>query len=91
MLSREDKEKICAFVNRQDIDESELPSAYYDPNPYGVEDHLIGSSGCCVVDEDELYEAKKEQAIDKIKKDGAYNWIDLDCDDKEVIEYIEGL
>lgn len=91
MLRKEDKEKICAFVNRQDIDESELPSAYYDPNPYGVEDHLIGSSGCWFADEDEAYEAKKEQAIDKIKKDGAYNWIDLDCDDKEVIEYIEGL
>lgn len=91
MLSRKDKEAISAFVNRQDIDESELPSAYYDPNPYGVEDHLIGTSGCWFADEDEAYEAKKERAIKKIEEDGAYNWIDIDCDDKEVIEYIRGL
>ena len=93
MMSKEDKEAISAFVNRQDIDESELPSYHYDRNPYGVEDHLIGSSGCWVVDEDEAYEAKKEQAIEKIKKDGAYEWLDVDedVDDKEVIEYIEGL
>lgn len=93
MLSKEDKEKIEFFVLDQDIDESELPSAYYDPNPYGVEDHLIGSSGCWVADEDEVYEAQKEQAISKIKKDGAYECLDVDedIDDKEVIEYIDGL
>lgn len=93
MLSEKDKEKIEFYVLDQDIDESELPSAHYDPNPYGVEDHLIGSSGGWFADEDEVYEAKKEQAISKIKEDGAYQWMDVDedIDDNEVIEYIRGL
>lgn len=93
MLSKEDKDKIEFYVLDQDIDESELQSAHYDPNPYGVEDNLIGSSGCWVADEDEVYEAQKEQAIRKIKEDGAYQWMDVDedIDDNEVIEYIRGL
>lgn len=93
MLTREDKEKISEFVHSQDIDETELKSYHYDRNPYGVEPHLIGCSGCWVFDEEEYYEAQKEEAIEKITEDGACQWLAVgeDAKDEEVIDYIEGL
>ena len=62
------KEKIKDFVDSMEVDVSELESARWDYNIYGVEPQY--AVGGWDYDEDEEWEAQKEKAIDWIKSDG---------------------
>jgi hypothetical protein len=58
------------------IDISELPSAYWDPNPYGVEPQLIGSSaGWALKDEDDLWKAACDWMEKAVEADGAAQYL----------------
>lgn len=86
-----------------DVDISELPSAFYDENPYDVEPQLIGTSGSWFLDnEDDLWNAACDLVLQQIKADGAENYLwdyltpelqdneELQLDlTKEAIDYIE--
>ena len=86
-----------------DVDISELPSAYWDSNPYDVEPQLIGSSaGWELRNENELWDAACDIVIKYLEADGAVEYLydmipeDKQEDDefnaaltKEAIQYIE--
>lgn len=58
------------------IDVSELPSAYYDRNPYGVEPQLAGGSGNWFLnDEHDLWAAACELVEQEIQADGAVEYL----------------
>ena len=75
-------DKIDKYINSIEIDPSDLDNTHYDPNPYGVEDHLIGSSGCYVYDDAEYYEAQISKALKNIEADGAWEYIEDFCLDE---------
>lgn len=72
-------EKAAEHVDIQD-----LPSTYYDSNPYDVEPQLVGSSGGWFNDTDEPWNAGCDLLIEWLKADGAvaYLW-DLIPEDKQ--------
>ena len=72
-------EKAAEHVDIQD-----LPSTYYDSNPYDVEPQLVGSSGGWFNDTDEPWHAGCDLLIEWLKADGAvaYLW-DLIPEDKQ--------
>lgn len=95
MLTDEQKKQIEDWVNEQEIDVRELPSCYYDSNPYGLEYPLSCGSGQYVWDEDEEDEAKIEKALSSLESDGWDSYFDYDEDTqdpeeltKEAIEYL---
>ena len=58
------------------IDISELPGAHWDPNPYGVEPQLIGSSaGWELTDENKLWDAALDKVIEWLEADGAVQYL----------------
>lgn len=62
------------------IDISELPTAYYDRNPFDVEPQLVGNSGGWFLeDESYLRDAAIDKVIEYIEADGAsqYLWDNL--------------
>lgn len=85
------------------VDISELPSAFYDPNPYGVESQLVGTSGSWFLNnENDLWNAACDLVLQRIKADGVENYLwdyltpELQNDEelqqdltKEAIDYIE--
>lgn len=77
--------KIRKYVDDMELDYdeyTELPSTYYDRNPYGVEGPLIGSSGGYFNDnDDEVFEAKLNHFIEYIENDGILNYIEIDDND----------
>ena len=85
----------------EEVDVSELSSAYYDDNPFDVEPQLKGGSGEWQYDEDELWDEGCRIAIDWLESDGAaqYLWDTLTPEQqdneefnnaltKEAIEYV---
>lgn len=66
------------------VDIQDLPSTYYDSNPYDVEPQLVGSSGGWFNDTAEPWNAGCDLLIDWVKADGAaqYLW-DLIPEDKQ--------
>lgn len=66
------------------VDIRDLPSTYYDSNPYDVEPQLVGSSGGWFNDTDEPWNAGCDLLIKWLKADGAvaYLW-DLIPEDKQ--------
>lgn len=78
-------DKIRKYVDDMELDYDEyikLPSTYYDRNPYGVEDELVGSSGGYFNDnDDEVFEAKLNHFIEYIEDDGILNYIEIDDND----------
>lgn len=86
MLSPETVNKIKGWVDNMEIDVEELESAYYDRNPYGVEEELIGSSGCWEYDEDEYYRAQCDKAIEYIIGDCASAYFDITDDEMVIFE-----
>ena len=91
------KKEIHDFVDNTEIEPSTLSSAYYDDNPYGVESHLLGGSGCWMYDEDEMWDKKKELCLEILEDETfvdyisteVYNMLDLPEDGKEYEEAIE--
>ncbi|MBO4622489.1 MAG: hypothetical protein J5691_01245 [Bacilli bacterium] len=85
------------------IDIRELPTAYYDNNPYDVEPQLIGTSGGWFLeDESYLWDAAIDIVIGWLEADGAVEYLyelipaDKQEDDefnaaltKEAIEYLK--
>ena len=72
------------------VDISELPSAYYDNNPYDVEPQLVGTSGGWFLnDEGELWDAGCDEVIKMLEVDGAveYLWDLIQEDKKEDDEF----
>lgn len=66
------------------VDIQELPSTYYDPNPYNVEPQLVGTSGGWFNDTDEPYDAACDLLIEWIKADGVGEYLyDLIPEDKQ--------
>ena len=53
----------------------ELPSTYYDSNPYDVEPQLVGTSGGWFNDTDEPWDAGCDLLIEWIKADGAAQYL----------------
>lgn len=82
-LTLKEIEKVEDFVQDLEVDESSLDSARWDSNPYGVEPHLAGGSGCWVYDDDDYYNAQLEKALDCIESDGAWEYIKDFCLDKD--------
>lgn len=66
------------------VDIRDLPSTYYDLNPYDVEPQLVGSSGGWFNDTDEPWNTGCDLLIEWLKADGAvaYLW-DLIPEDKQ--------
>ena len=73
--------KIDEFINGIEIDYSELSSAHYDSNPYGVEPQLAGGSGCWEADEDEVFEAQVNKVLEILDCDGVCAFLDEELDD----------
>lgn len=99
MLTEEQKKELKEWVSKIDFDIEDLPSAYYDSNPFCVEEPLNRGSGQWVYDEDEGWEVQKEIAINYLETDGGvfsyFPWTD-DEDvaeqlTKEAVEYIRSL
>lgn len=84
-LSATEIEDIEEWIAEIEIDESELESASWDCNIYGVEDHL--AVGGWVYDEDECYIEKAKLALEFVEVDGAwehFSWcLDKDGDPDE--------
>lgn len=78
-------DKIRKYVDNMELSDDEfleLPSTYYDRNPYGVEEQLIGSSGGYFNDDQgEIFEAKLNHFIEYIENDGILNYIEIDDND----------
>lgn len=98
MLTEEQIEELKKWVNELEIDVSELPSCHYDSNPYGLEYPLSCGSGQYIWDEDEEYEAKIEEAVEKLEADGWDGYFDYDEETqdpaeltKEAIELVKGM
>lgn len=85
-LSQNTVNKIKNWVDGIEINVEELESAYYDRNPYGVEEELVGSSGCWEYDEDEYYEAQCDKAIEYITNDCASAYFDIADDEMDKFE-----
>lgn len=91
------KKQVDDFIEKINIDVEELPSYYYDRNPYGVEDALIGTSGGYDWDESEEYQEQLEKALEILENESIFDYIDADeikeSDEKEyqqlTIEYIK--
>lgn len=85
ILSDNLQNKISQYIDDMELDDDEfmeLPSTYYDRNPYGVEDRLAGGSGGWFNDnEDEIFNAKAQKFIDYIEDDGILNYIEVTNDD----------
>lgn len=75
--------KVTEMEDRIDI--SELPTAYYDSNPYDVEPQLVGTSGGWFLeDESYLWDAAADKMIEWLKADGAVEYLwDLIPEDKQ--------
>lgn len=97
MLTEEQKKELKEWVDKIEIDVEDLPSAYYDSNPFCVEEPLNRGSGQWVYDEDEGWEVQKEKAIDYLETDGGvadyFGWGDDEEESeeltKEAVEYIK--
>ena len=99
MLTDEQKKEIKEWVSKIDFDIEDLQFAYYDSNPYALEEPLNRGSGQWVYDEDEVWEVQKEFAINYLETDGGvfsyFSWTyDEDVAEqltKEAVEYIKTL
>ena len=82
---KEIKSKIeNAIFDFDDEDYENMESANYDGNPFGVEGHLIGSSGCWVADEDEEWSVAAQKTLDAFEDDPCmFSFVDPDEDDYE--------
>lgn len=81
ILSAERVAEIEAWIENIEIDVEELDSAYYDRNPYGVEEALIGSSGGWQCDDEEYYEEQCDKAVDRLKDEGVEGYFDVEDDE----------
>lgn len=96
-LSSELKQAILKAVEKMEIDIEELPSTYWDGNPYGLEPELAYHSGEYIADEDEVYAAQLAQFINWVKLDGITEYVKeinpVDDEDGEytalAIEFLE--
>lgn len=79
-LSAIEIQDIEEWIAEIEIDESELESASWDCNIYGVEDHL--AVGGWVYDEDECYIEQAKLALEFIEVDGAWEHFSW-CFDKD--------
>lgn len=92
-LTKEQIEELNDWVDKIEIDESDLESARWDCNIYGVEPQY--AVGGWIYDEDEYYKAQIDKAIDYLKSDGwggYFEYADNQDDEaltKEAIEYLE--
>lgn len=75
-LTKEQLEDLDDWVNDIEIDESELESASWDCNIYGVEPQY--AVGGWIYDEDEYYQAQVDKAIDYLKSDGWGGYFEYD-------------
>lgn len=83
-LTSELKQAILKAVEKMEVDIEELPSSYWDGNPYGVEPELAYHSGEYIADEDEIYTAQLVQFIAWIKADGVSEYVkEINPDDDE--------
>ena len=57
------------------IDPSELNSAHWDNNPYGVEPQLTAGSGMWDYDEDEMWDAACTLFAERVQSDGAFEYL----------------
>ena len=75
----------AAEQEEQWIDVRELPTAYYDSNPYDVEPQLVGTSGGWFLeDESYLRDAAIDVLIEGLEADGAIQYLyDLIPEDKQ--------
>ena len=88
------KKMVSDFVDDREIEVSELDSAEYDSNIYGVEpQYAVGGYD---YDEDEYYAKQLEEAIECIKADGLFEVIDIEETEEpvyqeKVIKWLEEL
>ena len=75
------KKDLLDFVEKIEIDVSQLESYHYDSNPYCVDDELIGTSGCGVWSESEEWQEQISAAKKKIKENGACEYLKMSADD----------
>jgi hypothetical protein len=78
-------DKIESYIDNIELSDDEfleLPSTYYDRNPYGVEEQLIGSSGGYFNDDQgEIFDAKKSIFLGYLECDGILSLIDIEDED----------
>lgn len=78
-------DKIESYIDNIELSDDvflELPSTYYDNNPYGVESQLIGSSGGYFNDnQDEIFDAKKSIFLGYLRNYGILTLIDVEDKD----------
>ena len=78
-------DKIESYIDNIELSDDEfleLPSTYYDRNPYGVEEQLIGSSGGYFNDDQgEIFDAKKSIFLRYLECDGILSLIDIEDED----------
>lgn len=97
-MTPEIEEKLDKFFEKssENIDYTELDSASYDPDPYGVGGSYVCSDNWSY-DESEFQEAQLRYCLDLILCDGIVEYVDLDDKfyeelrspiDKEAIEYL---
>lgn len=97
MLSEEVKKQLLKMVENQDVDISDLDSAKWIPNIYGVESHL--SVGGWDYDEDEYFSKQAEQLADNIDSYGLDGYVsgltdeqyDSESFHEEVVNYLRSL
>lgn len=96
MLSEDVKKKLLELVENQDVNISELKSAKWIRNIYGVEPHLAVDGWD--YDSGEYFSKQAEQLADSIDNYGVCNYLDIPeelWDDesfhKEVVDYLRGL
>ena len=75
------KKELDNYLEKLEVDVSELDSYHYVRNPYCVEEQLIGSSSGYEWDEDEEYNAKVEKLIEYIEADGIKYYLTLQSED----------
>ena len=79
-------EEIRAEASDIEIDIEELTSAEYDPNPYGVESHLIGSSGGYDWDEEEEWTLQCAKMSEYISADGLMNYANVSEEEEKIYQ-----
>ena len=66
----------------------DFPTAYWEPNPYGVEERLIGSSGCWEVrDESYIWDAACDRVLSALEGDDLAKLLDADLSNMSSEDY----
>lgn len=88
-LTEKNREELLVKADSLEIDITELDSAEYHSNIYGLEAHL--AVGGWIWDEDEEYTTKIEKLIEYIEEDGIQEYLDLSEDQMEDEIFLEKL